>query len=104
MNAVGELESKQEEADTKVFLCSKFANEMGFGSIRIITVDSDVAILSLYYQQQLRYFWSMALVLKHKSLICHRTNLVLKTCLKLYQDYMLFQGVIPPVGLMVLGR
>ena len=53
MNAVGELESKQEEADTKVFLCSKFANEIGFGSVRIITVDSDVAILALYYQKQL---------------------------------------------------
>ena len=53
VNAVGELKSKQEEVDTKVFLCSKFANEIGFGSVRIITVDSDVAILALYYQQQL---------------------------------------------------
>ena len=59
VNVVGELESKQKEADTKVFLCSKFANEIGFGNVRIITVDSDVAILTLYYQHQLsvQIFW-----------------------------------------------
>ena len=53
VNSVLELESKQEEADTKVFLFSKFVQEMGFTCIRIITVDSDIAILALYYQQQL---------------------------------------------------
>ena len=48
-----ELASKQEEADTKMFLCAAFASSLGFPSVNIVTVDSDVAVLSLYYQQRL---------------------------------------------------
>ena len=48
-----ELSSKQEEADTKIFLWAKFAASLGFESASIITVDSDVAILSIYYQHRL---------------------------------------------------
>ena len=47
---VPELSSSQEEASTKMFLCAEFAVSLGFQSIQIITVDSDVAILSLYFQ------------------------------------------------------
>ena len=50
--AVPELESKQEEADSKMFLCAAFASGLGFTSCIIITVDSDVALLSLYFQPQ----------------------------------------------------
>ena len=50
---VQELSSIQEEADTKIFLCAKFAASLGFESVSIITVDSDVAILSKYYQHRL---------------------------------------------------
>ena len=50
---VQELSSIQEEADTKIFLCAKFAASLGFESVSIITVDSDVAILSMYYQHRL---------------------------------------------------
>ena len=52
-NQVQELSSKQEEADTKIFLCAKFAASLGFESASIINVDSDVAILSIYYQHRL---------------------------------------------------
>ena len=52
-NQVQELSSKQEETDTKIFLCAKFAASLGFESASIITVDSDVAILSMYYQHRL---------------------------------------------------
>ena len=52
-NQVQELSCKQEEADTKIFLCAKFAASLGFESASIITVDSDVAILSMYYQHRL---------------------------------------------------
>ena len=45
-----ELASRQEEADTKIFLCTAFASSLGFHADNIITVDSDVAILSLYFQ------------------------------------------------------
>ena len=47
------LESNQEEADTKVFLCATFAAELGCQKVRIVTVDSDNGILALYYQQKI---------------------------------------------------
>ena len=47
------LESNQEEADTKVFLCATFAAELGYQKVRIVTVDSDIGILALYYQQKI---------------------------------------------------
>ena len=46
---VAALESSQEEADTKVFLCAQFATTLGINSITIITVDSDIGILALFY-------------------------------------------------------
>ena len=42
-----ELQSEQEEADTKMYLCAQFASTLGFQSVKIVTVDSDVAILAL---------------------------------------------------------
>jgi hypothetical protein len=50
---VTELESKQEEADTKMFLCAALASTIGFSSCNIVTIDSDVALLCLYFQHQL---------------------------------------------------
>ena len=50
---VPDLSCQQEEADTKMFLCSQYAAHLGFDSVKIITVDSDVAILALYFQTQL---------------------------------------------------
>ena len=47
---VPEISSEQEEADTKMFLCAQFAASLGFDSAEIVTVDSDVSILSLYFQ------------------------------------------------------
>jgi hypothetical protein len=41
--------SQQEEADTKMFLAVKIAQEIGCTKATIFTVDSDVAILALYY-------------------------------------------------------
>ena len=43
----------QEEADTKMFLCASYAATLGIDEVNIVTVDSDVAVLSLYYQQQI---------------------------------------------------
>ena len=53
---VPELSSSQEEGDTKMFLWAQFAGSLGFQSVEIITVDSDVAILSLYFQPFLADF------------------------------------------------
>ena len=53
VNPVTELESQQEEADTKMFLCAQHAQSLGFQSANIVTVDSDVAILSLFYQSRM---------------------------------------------------
>ena len=47
-NPALELESEQEEADTKMFLCAVHAESMGFDKVKIVTVDSDVAILCIY--------------------------------------------------------
>ena len=51
-----EMSSLQEEADAKMFLCAPFAASLGFQSVEIITVNSDVAILSLYFQAFLADF------------------------------------------------
>ena len=48
-----EISSNQEEADTKVFLAAKFAQDLGCSDIGIFTVDSDVAVLACYYSQLL---------------------------------------------------
>ena len=45
------LSSNQEEADTKVFLCAKHAESFGFQSVVIVTVDTDIAVYSVYFQQ-----------------------------------------------------
>ena len=45
------LSSNQEEADTKVFLCAKHAESFGFQSVVIVTVDTDIAVYSIYFQQ-----------------------------------------------------
>ena len=50
---VQELSSKHEGADTKIFLCAKLVVSLGFESVSIITVDSDVAIFSMNYQHTL---------------------------------------------------
>ena len=52
-NREPELSSKQEEADTKVFLAAKFAQDLGCRDVGIFTVDSDFAILARYYSQLL---------------------------------------------------
>ena len=44
------ISSEQEEADTKVFLCAQFAFDIGFERVNIVTVDTDVAILGMYFQ------------------------------------------------------
>ena len=46
---VHQLLQNQEEADTKVFLAAKFAQEIGCRDAVIFTVDSDVAILACYF-------------------------------------------------------
>ena len=47
---VPELSGSQEEAGTKMFLCAQFAVSFGLQSVEIIKFDSDIAILSLYFQ------------------------------------------------------
>ena len=49
-----ELQSEQEEANTKMYLCAQFASTLGFQSVKIITVDSDVAILALYFASKIK--------------------------------------------------
>ena len=44
------LSSQQEEADTKMFLAAQLAYDLGFAKVNIITIDTDVAILAIYYQ------------------------------------------------------
>ena len=44
-----QLSSKQEKADTKMFLAANYACNRAVESVTIHTVDSDVAILACYY-------------------------------------------------------
>ena len=47
-----ELATDQEEADTKVFLCVKHAShELGYTSVCIYTVDSDISVYAFYFQK-----------------------------------------------------
>ena len=48
-----ELTSIQEEAHTKMFLCAFFASSLGFTTVEIITVDTDVLVLAIYFQEQI---------------------------------------------------
>ena len=50
-NGEPELSSNQQEADTKVFLAAKFAQDIGCRDVGIFTVNSDVAILACYYSE-----------------------------------------------------
>ena len=50
---VHQLSSNQEEADTKVFLATKFAQEIGCMDAVIFAVGNDVAILACYPVQML---------------------------------------------------
>ena len=50
---VEELENSQEEADTKVFLCAQHASRTSIESVCIKTVDSDIAIYALYFQDKI---------------------------------------------------
>ena len=47
-----DISSEQEEADTKMFLCAKYAPTIGASSVCINTIDTDVLILALYYSSQ----------------------------------------------------
>ena len=47
------LSSEQEEADTKVLLYTQFAFDFGFERVNIVTVDTDLAILGMYFQSML---------------------------------------------------
>ena len=49
-----QLSTSQEEADTKVFLCVKHAiNTLQQESLCIYTVDSDISIYALHFQNEL---------------------------------------------------
>ena len=47
------ISSEQEEADTKVFLCAQFAFDIGFERVTIVTVETVVVILGMYFQSML---------------------------------------------------
>ena len=47
-----ELFSNQEEADTKTILCCKHAELLGHRNVCIITVDSDIAIYTIFFASQ----------------------------------------------------
>ena len=49
IDCVSELVCDQEEADTKVFLCTKHAEALGVSAACVSTVDSDIAIYTLYF-------------------------------------------------------
>ena len=49
IDCVSELVCDQEEADAKVFLCTKHAEALGVSPPCISTVDSDIAICALYF-------------------------------------------------------
>ena len=53
-----EICSDQEEADTKIFLCAVFALTLGFNSVCIVTIDTDILILGCYFPINLKVIYS----------------------------------------------
>ena len=48
------LRSYQGEANTKMFLAAQFAIKFGLVKVNIITIDTDVAVLAIYYRSVLK--------------------------------------------------
>ena len=59
---VPELASTQEEADTKMMLHAKHASEQGYQNIIIKSSDTDVEVLSCFFQSQIKAQCSSVLV------------------------------------------
>ena len=51
--SVRALSSQQEEADTKIFLCAQFTFQLGFERVHVVTIDTEVVVLAVYFQSQL---------------------------------------------------
>ena len=47
------LSSQQEEAHTKISLCAHFAFQLGFERVNVVTIDTDVVVIAVYFQSQL---------------------------------------------------
>ena len=52
---LSQLKSNPEVADTKVFLATQFAENVGCSDITIFTFDSDIAILTTFYVRKINY-------------------------------------------------
>ena len=52
-NTALELNSNQEEADTRMFLHSSHASNAGHGRIAIKSLDTDVEVLACYHQRSI---------------------------------------------------
>ena len=51
--SVRALSSQQEEVGTKIFLCAQLAFQLGFERVNVVTTDTDVVELAVYFQWQL---------------------------------------------------
>ena len=71
---VPELQLEQEKADTKMFLCAQFASTLGFQSLKIIIVDSDVAILALYFVSKVKTHMYLELGTRAKVVVYDITS------------------------------
>ena len=77
------LESNQEEADTKVFLCIKHASSnFQFNQICLRTVDSDIGIYALYFHQ----FLGKKILLETGSSSSHRIIDISSLCKEIGPD------------------
>ena len=62
--------ANQEEADTKMFLCCQHAAQLNQNvNICISTVDSDAAILAIYYEEQISCHFFVEIRIKWKKRI-----------------------------------
>ena len=71
-----ELSSNQEEADTKMFLCCQHAvNHFSAENVCISTVDSDVAVLAIYYYDRVQCNLFVEIGAKSKKRILSISNI-----------------------------
>ena len=73
MLSISILTGQQEEADTKMFLAAQFAFELGFERVNVITIDTDVVVLAIYFQELLNetIYLQYGTSTLHKFTTCH---------------------------------
>ena len=77
-NEEGSLHTDQEEAGTKMFLCSQHAKSRGMTSVCINAMDSDIALYALYFKDEIEVNMDINIGVTHRKRIIIVSNIALE--------------------------